>query len=246
VLSAQLEREMQTALAELGDHAAIAYQQFVHKANMPNIRKIVSRVLQALNIRQWLEQHLIPILRNHAGRVMLDTQRALVTEIGLEMGIGEQQANMIAAKAGVRLSLADIDEQVRKSIVKAIEDGFAAGENPLVTGRRIREQVPAGRFVHAGARYRANLIARNETAELQRAATLALYQSNPNVTAVRLQDGIYGPPRSDAQCMARNDEVVPIEAADGVAPYHPNCTLGFSPVIRGTLPPAPSTQPTLA
>lgn len=246
VLSAQLEREMQAALSELGDHAAHAYQTFVHKAEMPNIRKIVSRVLEALNIRQWLDARLLPILRNHAARTMVDTQRTLQTEIALEMSIGDEQARQIVAQAGVHLRMADIDEQVRETIAKAIEDGFAAGENPTVTGRRIRDQVPAGRFVHAGSKHRANLIARDQTAQLQRSAAVALYQSNPNIVAVRARDGIYGPPRSDAQCMARDGEIVPIDQADSLVPFHPLCTLGVEPVVRGTLPPAPSREPQLA
>ena len=245
VLSNQLDAEIQGALSELAENAATAYLNQVQKASAPNVRKIVQRVLAAMSIRGWIAHRLTPILRNHAARVTADTQRTLRTEIQLEVHIADEQAQVIAAKAGAHLRMADIDAQVRASITQAIEQSFAAGENPITTARKIRELVPAGRFVNAGSKYRSQLIARNETQVLQREATLAAYRSNPNIEAVQLQDGIYGPPRSDSACIARDGDVVPIAQADSVHPYHIACTLGFLPVVVGKLPAQRPNEPTL-
>jgi hypothetical protein len=107
--------------------------------------------------------------------------------------------------------------------------------------------VPAGRFVHAGPRYRSQLIARDQTARLQRQATLALYESNPRITHVRLRDGIYGPPRSDSECVARNGQIVPIDQAGSVHAEHPLCTLGYEPIVTGLARrPAPEPTPSTA
>ena len=241
-----MDREIQSALSELGERAATAYLGSVQKANRPNIRKIVARALAAINIQTWIQNRLRPILHNHAARVVADTNRVLNAEIKLEVHIADAQAAEIASQAGVHLQMTDIESQVRQSIAAAIEQGFQRGENPLTTARKIREDVPAGRFVHAGSRYRSQLIARNETANLQREATLAAYRSNPNIEAVRLQDGIYGPPRSDGACMARDGDVVPIAEAGSVHPYHPMCSLGFEPVVRSSLPPQGPAEPALA
>ena len=142
--------------------------------------------------------------------------------------------------------MSDIETQVRQSIQQTIQEGFDRGENPITTARKIRENVPAGRFVNAGSMYRSQLIARNETANLQREATLAAYRSNPNIVAVRLQDGIYGPPRSDGACISRDGDEVPVAEAGSVHPFHPMCTLGFEPVVRGSLPQQGPAEPALA
>jgi hypothetical protein len=238
LLSVQLEREIGSLLAELGTHAQSAYLthgENVQKAQtrLQDAQRMVRRVLQALNLRAWLQDRLMPVLRNHAGRVISDTQRTIQTELGLEVQVGERDAEKIAASAGEHLQVSDIEPQIRQAIMDAIRQGLAAGENPQRTANRIRDNVPAGRFVNAGPAYRAQLISRNETADLQRASTLAAYKSNPNITAIRLRDGIYGPPRSDQQCMDRDGEVVPIDQADEALPFHPLCTLSFSPIVTG-------------
>ena len=221
VLAAQLEREIKASLSELGDNAASAYEGLAQKARKPGLRQIIQRVLAGMDIPGWLRSRLLPILQNHAARVVMDTQRVLQQEIRLQVHIADEKVQQLALQAGTHLQLKDIEPQVVKSITDAIQKGFDAGENPMVTARRIREDVPAGRFVHAGSRYRAELIARSETMRLQRDATLAAYESNPNITAVQLTDGIYGPPRSDGPCIARDGQIVPIEDADSV---HPNFT----------------------
>jgi hypothetical protein len=246
VLSAQLEQELNAVLTELGEQAAAAYQATAQKASLSDLHRLVGRVLAHLNLRQWIQTRLMPILRNHAARTSADTERTIEAEIGIEVHIGEQEAQRLALQAGQDLQLPDIEKGVRLAILQAIRDGLTAGENPVATARRIRSMVPAGRFVHAGSRYRAQLIARNETANAQRASTLALYESNPHVVAVKLQDGVYGPPRSDSTCMARNGDEVPISEARSTHPLHPLCTLGFIPVVsaqarpREPLPAPPS------
>ena len=237
VLSDQLDQEIQAALGELAEHAATAYQTVVVKAGSGYLARLVARVMRSLNLQAWIQDRLLPILRNHAGRVAADTQRTLQAEVGLEMGVAEDAMQNISDSAGQHLGMRDIEPQVRASIMEAIRQGLAAGDSPTKTAQRIRDRVPAGRFVHAGSRYRAQLISREETANAMRAAMLASYRSNPHITHLELRDGIYGPPRSDAQCMARDGEVVPI--SDPPAPYHPLCTLSFSPVVSGVVPDAP-------
>jgi hypothetical protein len=232
ILSTQLAGEMDNALAHLGREAGQAYLNHAEKSmSRRDVARVAARVLRRLNIRDWVKNRIEPLLHNHAGRVVTDTQRVIRQELGQEVQIADKDALAIAAKAGSHLNVSDIEPQVREAIMRAIEEGFAAGENPTRTAERIAQSVPPGRFVKAGRKYRSELIARNETAELQRAATLAAYRSMPNVTAVKLRDGIYGPPRSDAECIERDGEIVPIDEVDRVQPFHINCTLGFAPVV---------------
>jgi hypothetical protein len=236
ILSAQLEQEINAALSVLGEQAGSAYRGIAHKSSGGGmLNRLVGRVMRSLNLPQWIDQHLKPLLANHAGRVTADTQRTLQAEIGLEFQVADQDAQRIASTAGNGLGMRDIEPQVRAQILDAIQSGLAAGENPLKTANRIRAQVPAGRFVHAGARYRSRLIARDQTASMQRQAAVAAYQSNPHITGVELVDGVYGPPRSDQDCMDRDGETLPIDQASDAQPLHPLCTLGINPIVGGSI-----------
>jgi hypothetical protein len=236
LLSTQLEREIQSALGHLGEDAATAYMTVAQKASVPEIAALVKQVLAKLDITKWVQARLMPLLRNHAGRVAADTQRLLQAEIGQETKIGPNVVAQMTQNAGRHLRVVDTEPQVRNAIERAIQEGMAVGDNPTKTARRIREHVPAGRFVNAGSKYRAELIARNETAGLQREAILGGYKSNPHVTAIRVRDGIYGPPRSDETCMARDGDTVPIDEASGVLPDHPLCSLSYDPVVSLAMP----------
>lgn len=236
ILSAQLEQEITAALGQLGEQAASSFRGIAHKsAGGSMLHRLVGRVVRSLNLPLWINLHLKPILANHAGRVAADTLRTLQAEVGLEMQVGEQDAQKLADTAGTGLGMRDIEPQVRQSIMQAIRDGLNAGENPVKTADRIRAQVPAGRFVNAGAKYRSRLIARDATANLQRTAAIAAYRSNDHITGVQLVDGIYGPPRSDAACMSRSGQTLPIDEADDAQPNHPLCTLAVNPIVSGSL-----------
>lgn len=231
VLSSQLDREVAAALSELGSRAAQTYLHTLRKDEIPSkreIRSMVARIMRSLNVGAWVRDRLRPILQNHGQRVSTDVERTLTQETGMEMKVGQKQAQAISR--GSNLNARDIEPQVRKAILEAIQQGLQAGDNPSKTAERIRKNVPAGRFVHAGSGYRAELISRDQTANMMRKASLAAYKSNPNVTAIRLRDGIYGPPRSDQFCLSRDGDVVPISQAP--PPAHTLCTLSYDAVVQ--------------
>lgn len=228
VLSSQLDREITAALQELGSRAGSTYLSVMQKDELPSraeIRALARRVINALNLSSWVRERILPLLRNHGRRTARDTERLLHQEADLATTVADS-----AVKGTGRLSARDFEPQIRQSIIQAIEAGLQAGENPSQTAERIRRNVPAGRFTKAGSQYRSRLIAHNETAEMLRQSSLAAYRSNPRVSAIKLRDGIYGPPRSDSFCIDRDGDVVPIAAAP--PPAHVNCTLGYLPVVQ--------------
>lgn len=235
-LAGNLDSEVASALAQLGEEAATAFMAIAQKADNKSrrprsreITQLVQNVLRRMSIKGWIEGRLLPILRNHAGRVAGDTNRVLQSEVGPSTRVPDTVVHGMAEER--RIGLRDVEPQVRRAVRSAIEEGYAAGEHPSKIAQRIRESVPAGRFTKAGPSYRARLIARDQTAEMQREAALGAYESNPHIKKVRIRDGIYGPPRSDAQCIERDGQEVPIGEARSVAPYHPQCTLGFEPIV---------------
>lgn len=246
LLAWQLERDLEHVLKALGADAMRAYMHHAPR-QLPDTdarrERLLERILEQIGIKTWLRRHLDPVLKNHASRTILDTQRTLNTEIkhelheaghiaeaiGFGLQVGPAEARDILAGAGKDLRLPDIEPQARAAIRQAIEEGYKRGENPIATARRIRQYVPQGRFVNAGSTYRAKLIARTETLNLQRAATLAAYDSNESITSIQISDGIL--PDSDDFCQDRDGMIVPKSDASSVQPAHPQCTLSYSPVV---------------
>lgn len=191
---------------------------------------IVAELLAALNIAGWKEEVLVKRLETHYLRtagMTVDTINA-VLELGLMLP--DQVARQIFEDGGTRAGLIDIEQQTKDAIMRALADGREAGEGPIEIARRIRSYVPAGRFVNAGAKYRAELIARTETLNAQRISSLAAYQSMGNVTAIEVRDGLL--PDSDAECEDRDGDIVSFTEAQALAAdEHPLGTLSFSPVV---------------
>jgi 2'-5' RNA ligase len=233
ILSYQLEREIESALDGLGQQAGSAYSGMAQKSMSPReLQRTVGQVMANSKVGSWVRDRLTPILRNHAARVIGDTSRVVGQQAQQPVSIGNSEVKRIEGTAGQRLKIRDIEPQVRESITNAILAGNAAGEHPMKIAARIRDSVPKGRFTHAGSPWRAQLIARDQTANLQRESTLSAYDAMRNVGHVEVRDGIYGPPRSDAQCIHRAGQIVTVaEAKLAVHAYHPLCTLGFNPVV---------------
>jgi 2'-5' RNA ligase len=231
VLAGSLDAEITGALQELGSRAASTYLSSLQKDERPSkreVRSLVAKVVRSLGIAGWVQQRLMPILRNHAGRVARDTERTLTNETGLDMTVADAEVKRIAGSR--RLTARDIEPQIRATILKAVEEGLAKGDNPQRTADRIRKNVPAGRFTKAGPGYRSQLIARDQTGTMMQEASLAAYKGNPRVTGVRARDGIFGPPRSDQFCIGRDGQTYPLSEAPSKA--HPLCTLGLEPVVQ--------------
>lgn len=231
VLSMQLEGEIASALKHLGGEAATAYLTVVTKAGKVDPRAVARTVMGGLDVKGWVDRRLKPLLSNHAARVAGDTQRLVAASVPGDVQIPTGDMVKMQAGAGSKLGARDIEPQIRAAIMQAVKDGLAAGDNPTKTAARIKDMVPSGKFVKAGSQYRSRLIARNETGDMQRSAVVASYQSNPNITDVRVRDGIFGPPRSDEFCTARDGDIVPIDEVETVLPHHPLCSLSLDPVV---------------
>ena len=230
----QLEREILSALSMLGAVAATAYLAVaVSQPKTGRARRgLANRTIKRMGLATWLHETLEPLLRNHASRVTADTKSLIEQQTGEQVEIPDIVVQRMGREAARYLRVrSNLEPQVKDAIIKAIEEGIEGGDDVAATAKRIEALVSAGRFTHGGARRRAQMLARDQTANMQRAASLAAYESMDSIAAIRLKDGIYGPPRSDQACIHRDGEIVPIEDAGSVQPLHPLCTLGFEPVV---------------
>lgn len=221
VLASQLDREVAGRLQELGARAAAAYLGTVRDRTSPTskreTRALVAQVVRSLGIAGWVQQRLQPLLVNHAGRVARDTERTLTDHTGLDLTIGD--ADVKGIQGSRRLTARDIEPGVRLAILKAVEDGTQAGEEPTATADRIRRGVPAGRFAKAGSGYRSQLVAGHETSEMIRQASLAAYRSHPQITGLQTHGG------------DRDGETFPL--SDPPPAPHVGSMLSYNPVLEG-------------
>ena len=96
---------------------------------------------------------------------MRATVGSLQATTGVSFMIPDHAAQRIVSQGGSRLLSMDIAGDTRRALFRALAESRVQGLHPssAATRRLIQEHVTAGRFVNAGPRYRARLIARTET-----------------------------------------------------------------------------------
>lgn len=229
-LTGVLTADLRPALDELADTCATEYLARVDedgntKALSDTLERLVNSILAAVNFTAWADKHLRTRLDRHYRRVGRRTVETLNDALDLDILLTEHSMNRLGQTGANRRHLIDLQTDTRRALQRAIRDGTDAGDNPITVARRIRDEIPAGRYVNAGAKYRATLIARTETITAQRIASLDAYEDSPVVTGARALDG-----DSDETCAARNGQEFTIEAARREE-EHPNGTLTWLPVV---------------
>lgn len=239
-------RDLEPALAELGRMAEQAYSAstvkalaLVGKGNgrdrkvaLPQDDQIADAVLQALGFEDYRDGTLRPVYTRHFSAAADMVIGAYADAFGstLAIGVRDVAAETLIREGGRRLGLIDLQAETRAALLSALADAREAGLGIPATGRLIREYVPAGRFTSAGARYRANMIARTETrwatnmsvAEVGELAGFEQYQAYDDRTGF-----------GDGECVARDGQVFSYdEMLSEMGAEHPQGTLSFSPVPR--------------
>ena len=234
-------RDLELAFDELGRLAERAYQEAQvlvraggngrEEKQTPEDAALADRIIQRMALSQWSQDALIPAFDGHYLRTTQMTVGSINNVLNLSVNLPDPVAREIVAAGGRRAGLLDITGETRQAIFRSLADGRAAGEGPPALARRIRADVPAGRFTNAGAKYRANLIARTETLHAQRVSSLEAYRASDVVTGVVAFDNQTG--FDDAECIARNGREFTFEEAEAeMAAEHPSGTLNFAPNVR--------------
>ena len=233
--------DLEPAFDELGRLAERAYQEAqvlvraggngLEEKQTPEDEALAERIIQRMALSQWSQDALIPAFDGHYLRTTQMTVGSINNVLNLSVNLPDPVAREIVAAGGRRAGLLDITGETRQAIFRSLADGRAAGEGPAALGRRIRSQVPAGRFTNAGPKYRAQLIARTETLHGQRISSIQTYRQSDVVTGLLAFDAQLGD--TDAECEARNGTVFSFEDAEReTAREHSNGTLSWGPVTR--------------
>ena len=190
------------------------------------INQEVSQVIRGINFTMWEQGLLIPAYDAHTLRTLNTTVGTVNSTLQLGVNLPDPVQQRILENGGLRRGLIDFNSDTRDSLFRSISAGREAGEGPAQLGRRIRSQVPSGPFPNAGSRYRAELIARTETAHAQNVVTRAIYEESDVVVGVMIYDGDL-----DDICAPLNGMSYSLaEAADIPEIGHPNCTRAFAPL----------------
>ena len=233
--------DLELAFSELGHLARLAYEEAqvlvraggdgLEEKQTPEDEALAERIIQGMAINQWSQDALIPAFDGHYLRTTEMTVGSINTVLNLGVNLPDPVAREIVAAGGRRAGLLDITGDTRRAIFRSLADGRAAGEGPPALARRIRSQVPSGRFTNAGPRYRAQLIARTETKYAQNVSSLQTYRQSDVVTGLLAFDAQLGD--TDADCEARNGQVHSFEDAERETEReHSNGTLSWGPVTR--------------
>ena len=202
----RLERKQVATFAEelakhfnrLGRMVASAYLQVtelaVAKAEppTPDDEEIWQAIQRIMSVRLWQMDTFVPSAESMVERIAFGT----VEQINLRMSLGVQipdwAMRQIVSDGGKRMGLIDFTSETRDSLFRSFREGRELGENSAAIARRIRGQVPAGRFRNAGAEYRARLIARTEVRYSQNRSSMSAYRASEAVVGCRAFDNQTG------------------------------------------------------
>ena len=228
----EYSERFQASFVELGRVVENAYLEVIglRQQDLEPDEQLVDRILGQARLDMWEQLSLGATFGSLYESTLRLTIGDINAGIGLTMGVPDGIVQRVINEGGTRRELLNIQGQARTTLFRAIAEGRAAGEGAVDLARRIRDQVPAGPYVRAGAKYRALLIARTETRFAQNISQLEGYRESRVVRGVKLVDNQLG--FNDEVCLLRDgQEVTFAEAEAAMLGEHPNGTLGTLPIL---------------
>lgn len=233
LLAGNLAPRVETILDGLGQDAAKAYLEAESKhrkeATEPDLRALAAQILAAIDVTRHAGK-LKQVIEQHYAQVADNTVNTINAVLDMNVNLPDHEARKIIQHGGTRAGLVDLAESTKEALFNALLDGRVLGEGQAELGRRIRSQVPAGRFVNVGPKYRSELIAGTETRNAQRLSAMSAYRE-AGATHVLAFDA-QGGGDTDLHCELRNGRTFTLDEFDQeIADAHPNCTLSGAPVF---------------
>jgi hypothetical protein len=230
-LARPFEQRLLREFNRLGERASVAYLSGAK--GVADDERIAGRITREARAHLFNQRVLKPAFQSHYEKVAEDTLTLVNEAMGFGVELADLPMRQILATGGTRAGLVDVAQGTRNAIFRAITAGRARGDGPAAVARSIRELVPAGRYVNAGAQYRARLIAVTETKYAQNVSAMQTYRASGTVTALLAFDA-QGAGETDDECIERDGNTYSFDDADvELASEHPGGTLSFAPVVEG-------------
>ena len=196
------------------------------KQSEEEVLRQANRVLAAMSMHEWEVEVMSPLWTGGVARTLNATIGTISATLQLGFTLPDTVTDRIIREGGTRLGLVDFTAQTRQSLFEAIHTARQAGGGPIEIARKIRDLVPPGPFVKAGSKYRAELIARTETAYAQNRSAIEMYKASDVFVGVLVSDGDAHEP-----CASVDGQRLTFAEADNIGEIaHPNCTRSFAPV----------------
>lgn len=145
--------------------------------------------------------------------------------LGLATNLPDPVAIRILEQGGSRVGLIDLSKQTRERLFQTLAAAREQGLGPDAIARRIRNDIPAGRY--NDVKTRARVIARTETKFAQNQSMLE-YTKESGAERAMVFDARSGD--TDETCEALNGAIVSLAWAEAlVGEEHPNGTRSFTP-----------------
>ena len=225
-LAKALEADMMDFFAKMGGRLASIALDHLEPKDALSDELMVDAIMRDLD-DGGLRDEITEVGQAHYLRVATKTFDTVKGRIGIAVDLPDDRARAIVSEGGRRLGLIDLNDSTKRRLFKELTEGRSLGEGPVSLARRIREDVPAGRW--RDAKTRAEIIARTETMHAQRMSALESYKAGA-VETVIVFDNRTG--HGDAECTALDQMEVSIDDAwTLMEAEHVNGTRSFSAVI---------------
>lgn len=218
--------EVRVALAALGQHVAAvtAAQGGLVLETSPAAR--IAAIISAANLEGWIAQRFSPIYER-LYRATANQTMATLTKEGYPITERSKIEARVLKELGKRTGLIDLNKQTKESLFRILRTARELGIGANSAAYLIEDMIPRGRFVYAGTRYRAELIAESEALHAQRIATIESSRRSPQIKELIAFDG-----DGDEICLARNGTRFSFDEAEvETNNTHPKCVLAFGPVV---------------
>lgn len=231
---APLERELvglggrvASATADAGGLVVARQEAAVEPTRAETAR--INAILRLSDLEGWRQDSIKPWIDKLYESAFLGTYS--IAQTTLTKTERDKAVERILKEGGRRLGMIDIADDTKQALFRVLEfsRNWEAGQpSPRQVAKWIQKEVPAGRFVNAGSRYRSQLIARTEIMHSTRKAQIETFRADSRVDMVVAFDG-----DEDPDCAARNGTEFTLADADiEIGAEHPNGTLSFAPVYR--------------
>ena len=227
-LAEAFEKRLASFFDKLGVSAAAAALPILEEAfkAAPDDVLLAGRILEALDLRS--QEAVFAKLYEAHYLTVAETAGEAAGLVGLATDLPDPVARAVVASGGRRAGLVDLGKDAKNTLFNALTEGRAAGEGAGALARRIRSEIPKGRY--SSTQIRSRVIARTETAFAQNTSTIERSRA-AGVERALVFDNRAG--FGDDICPGLDGiEVTLAEAQALAADEHPNGTRSFSPLVQ--------------
>lgn len=154
---------------------------------------------------------------------------ATANRVGVDVTFDLEQPGLKALAGKLAKRVTEVNQSTKAALDDQINEGMRRGYSVVQIADGVPdENYPGVTGVFDDAKgYRAEMIARTETAAAYSSASIQAYKDSDAVDEVEVMDGT-----EDSECEEANGETWTLDEADAEPTAHPNCSRAFLPIVK--------------